>query len=127
MEEIFLLGILLPEPCISLIYAWKTHKYTNHSFSLSIMYGSSYLGWHPVAAVQYTFGWHPVAAVQYTFTQKQYTEYRERNVHNNKKIGKWGLFPVFASYTLVFALKLRKSTEKPQLHTENPKRQKTLS
>jgi hypothetical protein len=26
----------------------------------------------------------PVAAVQYTFTQKQYTEYRERNVHNNK-------------------------------------------
>jgi hypothetical protein len=26
-------------------------------------------------------GSHPVAAVQYTFTHKQYTEYRERNVH----------------------------------------------
>jgi hypothetical protein len=31
-------------------------------------------------------GWHPVAVVQYTFTHKQYTEYRERNIHNNKKI-----------------------------------------
>jgi hypothetical protein len=35
-------------------------------------------------------GSHPVAAVQYTFTHKQYTEqhneteYRERNIHNNK-------------------------------------------
>jgi hypothetical protein len=27
-----------------------------------------------------------VAAVQYTFTHKQYTEYRERKIHNNKKI-----------------------------------------
>jgi hypothetical protein len=50
------------------------------------------LGWHPVAAVQYTFGWHPVAAVQYTFTQKQYTEqhnekeYTERNIHKNEYI-----------------------------------------
>jgi hypothetical protein len=26
-----------------------------------------------------------VAVVQYTFTHKQYTEYRERNTHNNKK------------------------------------------
>jgi hypothetical protein len=26
----FLLGILLLEPCISLIYAWKTNKYTNY-------------------------------------------------------------------------------------------------
>jgi hypothetical protein len=34
-----------------------------------------------------------VAAVQYTFTHKQYTEYRERDIHNNKnkwKIGKCG-------------------------------------
>jgi len=36
------------------------------------------------------FGWHPVAAVQYTFTHKQYTEqhneteYTEQNLHNNK-------------------------------------------
>jgi hypothetical protein len=27
-----------------------------------------------------------VAAVQYTFTHKQYTEYREQNIHNNQKI-----------------------------------------
>ena len=45
-------------------------------------------GSHPVAAVQYTFGSHPVAAVQYTFTHKQYTErhneteYTERNKRN---------------------------------------------
>jgi hypothetical protein len=49
-----------------------------------------------------------VAAVQCTFTHKQYTEYRERNIHNNKKIGKFGPCPVFASYTLAFALQLRK-------------------
>jgi hypothetical protein len=30
-------------------------------------------------------GWHPVAAVQHTFSHKQYTEFRERNKHNNKK------------------------------------------
>jgi hypothetical protein len=51
-----------------------------------------------------------VAVVQYTFTHKQYTEYRERNIHNNrkKKFGKCGPCPVFASYTLAFALQLRK-------------------
>jgi hypothetical protein len=49
-----------------------------------------------------------VAAVQYTFTHKQYTEYRERNIHNNKKFGKCGPCPVFASYALAFALQLRK-------------------
>jgi hypothetical protein len=27
--EIFLLGILLLEPCISLTYVWETNKYTN--------------------------------------------------------------------------------------------------
>jgi hypothetical protein len=32
----FLLGILLLEPCISLIYAWKTNRCTNYSFSLLI-------------------------------------------------------------------------------------------
>jgi hypothetical protein len=30
-----------------------------------------------------------VAAVQYTFMQKQYTEYRERNIHNHKKKKNW--------------------------------------
>jgi hypothetical protein len=43
-----------------------------------------------------------VAAVHHTFTHKQYTEYRER------KIGKCGPCPVFASFTLAFALQLRK-------------------
>jgi hypothetical protein len=43
-----------------------------------------------------------VAAVQHILTHKQYTEYRER------KIGKCGPCPVFASYTLAFALQLRK-------------------
>jgi hypothetical protein len=37
-----------------------------------------------------------VAAVQHTFTHKQYTEYRERYIHNKKKIfGKCGCCPVF--------------------------------
>jgi hypothetical protein len=51
-----------------------------------------------------------VAVVQYTFTHKQYTEYRERNIPNTKKqkFGKCGPCPVFASYTLAFALQLRK-------------------
>jgi hypothetical protein len=43
-----------------------------------------------------------VAAVHHTFTHKQYTKYRER------KIGKGGPCPIFASYTLAFALQLRK-------------------
>jgi hypothetical protein len=53
-----------------------------------------------------------VPAVQCTFTHKQYTEYRERNIHNNKKkkkFGKCGPCPVFASYILAFALQLRKN------------------
>jgi hypothetical protein len=29
---------------------------------------------------------NPVAAVQHAFTHKQYTEYREWNIHNNKNI-----------------------------------------
>jgi hypothetical protein len=53
-----------------------------------------------------------VAAVQHTFTQKQYTEYRKRNIHNNKKYGKCGSCPVFASYTLAFALHLRTKHKK---------------
>jgi hypothetical protein len=54
-----------------------------------------------------------VAVVQYTFTHKQYTEYRERNIHNNQKIllsnlGSAGRAPSLTSYTLAFALQLRK-------------------
>jgi hypothetical protein len=43
------LGILLLEQCISLIYACKTNKYTNYSFSLLIIYGSSYMFRHYIA------------------------------------------------------------------------------
>jgi hypothetical protein len=57
-----------------------------------------------------------VAVVQYTFTHKQYTEYRERNIHNNKnekkRNGKCGPCPVFASYILAFTLQLRKNDGK---------------
>jgi hypothetical protein len=67
-----------------------------------------------------------VAVVQYTFTHKQYstvniyththyTEYREWNMLNNKKIGKCEPCPVFASYTLAFALQLRKNHGKPSV------------
>jgi hypothetical protein len=72
-----------------------------------------------------------VAAVQYTFTHKQYTDTRwqqySTHLHTNstqntengahitfkkkkiwKYIGKCGPCPVFASYTLAFALQLRK-------------------
>jgi hypothetical protein len=41
-DEIFT-GILLFEPWISLICEWKNNKYTYYSFSLLIMYGSSYV------------------------------------------------------------------------------------
>jgi hypothetical protein len=45
--------ILLHEPCISLlIYAWKTNKYTNYSFSLLIMYSSSYMFRHYIAILR---------------------------------------------------------------------------
>jgi hypothetical protein len=56
-----------------------------------------------------------VAAVQYTFTHKQYTEYKEWNIHNNKdkkEKKKLGLCPMFASYILSFALQLRKKHRK---------------
>jgi hypothetical protein len=62
----------------------------------------------------------PVAAVQYTFTHKQYTEYRDRNIHNNKKkVKKIWLSAVHAPSLRVTPWYLPynwgKSTEKPQL------------
>jgi hypothetical protein len=48
----FLLGILILEPCISLICAWKTNKYTHYSFILLIMYGSSYMFRHYIAILR---------------------------------------------------------------------------
>jgi hypothetical protein len=53
-----------------------------------------------------------VEVVQYTFTHKQYTAYKERNIDNNQKIDDFGPCPVFASYTLAFALQLRKKDGK---------------
>jgi hypothetical protein len=61
-----------------------------------------------------------VAAVQYTFTHKQYTEQHKNKQyieqHKNKqyieqhknKLEQCGPCPVLASYTLAFALQLRK-------------------
>jgi len=46
-----------------------------------------------------------VAVVQYTFTHKQYTEQ-----HNSLIWEECGTCPVFASYTLAFALQLREKT-----------------
>jgi hypothetical protein len=53
-----------------------------------------------------------VAAVQYTFQNRQYTEYREWDVYNNKKVGNYRPCPIFAGYTLPFALQLRKKHRK---------------
>jgi hypothetical protein len=51
-----------------------------------------------------------VAVEQYTSTHKQYREYREWNINNNKKkkIRKCGPCPITASYTLALALQVRK-------------------
>jgi hypothetical protein len=51
-----------------------------------------------------------VAVVQYTFTQKKkYTEHHQtNNTKNNTNMEECRPCPVFASYTLAFALQLRK-------------------
>ena len=49
------------------------------------------------------------SAVQYTFTHKQYTEQQFTNWEECRPC------PVFASYTLAFALQLRKKHEKPSV------------
>jgi len=49
--------------------------------------------------------WHPVAVVLYTLTHKQYTEH-------TINLEECGPCPVFSSYTLAFALKLRKKRGK---------------
>jgi hypothetical protein len=38
-----------------------------------------------IIIIKLQLDWHSVAVVQYTFTHKQYTEYRERNIHSYKK------------------------------------------
>jgi hypothetical protein len=67
-----------------------------------------------------------VAVVQYTFTHKQYTEYTEQNAHKNKnkkKFGKCRPCPIFTSYTLAFALHLRKKHGKTSVRVLEEKHQ----
>jgi hypothetical protein len=49
-----------------------------------------------------------VAVVQYTFTHKLYTKYRERNIHNKKKLGSAGRAPSLRVTPWHFVLQLRK-------------------
>jgi len=59
-----------------------------------------------------------VAAVQYTFTQKQYTK---QTIHRTtQQLGECGPCPVLASYTLAFALQLRKKHGKPSVGVGKP-------
>jgi hypothetical protein len=55
-----------------------------------------------------------VAVVQYTFTHKQYTERQKTNTiwNNTNILEECGPCPVFASYSLAFALQLRKKHRK---------------
>ena len=55
-----------------------------------------------------------MAVVQYTFTHKQYTKrHKTYNVENNTNIlEECGPCPIFAGFTLAFALQLRKKHEK---------------
>jgi hypothetical protein len=55
-----------------------------------------------------------MAVVQYTFTHKQYTERHKTNDKQNNTyiLEECGPCPVLASYTLAFALQLRKKHEK---------------
>jgi hypothetical protein len=70
-----------------------------------------------------------VAVVQYTFTHKQYTEqHKKKYIEQHKnKLKQCGPCPVFASYTLAFALQLRKKHGKTsvrvaeKLHGKNLK------
>ena len=58
-------------------------------------------------------GCHPVAVVQYTFTHKQYIErHKTNNAQNNTILEECGPCPVFAGFTLEFALQLRKKARK---------------
>jgi hypothetical protein len=68
-----------------------------------------------------------MAVVQYTFTHKQYTEYRERNIHNNKKkLGTACCAPSMRVIPWHLPYNWGKSTENP-VSTEKPQStEKTL-
>ena len=70
-----------------------------------------------------------MAAIQYTFTHTKYTErHKANNIYNNTKIlEECGPCPVFAGFTLEFALQLRKkhgisqfTCRRPKMPTNNP-------
>jgi len=58
-------------------------------------------------------GCHPVAVVQYTFTHKTIhrTTQNKQYIEQHNNLGECGPCPVLASYTLAFALQLRKKTK----------------
>jgi hypothetical protein len=64
--------------------------------------------WYIYVSYLTAIGLAPGGSSTVHITHKQYTEYRQRNTHTNKnkKIGKCEPWPVFASYTLAFALQL---------------------
>jgi hypothetical protein len=63
-------------------------------------------------------GLNPMAVVRYTFTHKQYIEQQlTQTIHRTTQLTNWEGYrpcPVFASYTLAYALRLRKKHRKPQ-------------
>jgi hypothetical protein len=55
--------------------------------------------------------------MQHTFTHKQYTQHRTEHI-TIKTIGKCGLCPVFASYTVAFLIQLRKRHGKTSVRVD---------
>jgi hypothetical protein len=73
-----------------------------------------------IIIIKLQLGWHLVAAVQYTFTHKQYTEYRGRSTQNNQKergskLGSAGRAPYLRVIPWHLPYNWGKITEKPQL------------
>ena len=73
-------------------------------------------------------GSHPVAVVQYTYTHKQYRERHKTNNTQNKKyieqhknLEECGPCPVFAGFTLAFAIQLRKKHGKTSVRVATHK------
>ena len=59
--------------------------------------------------VKLQLGCYPVAVVQYTFTQTTHrTTQNKQYIEQHTHFGRLRACPVFASYTLAFALQLRK-------------------
>ena len=66
-------------------------------------------------------GSHPVAVVQYTYTHKQYTERHKTNntyTEQHKNEEECGQCPVFADFTLAFALQLGKKRGKTSVRVD---------